>query len=324
LVDIVPPSDPTAVADFDAWRAHVFGTRKGCGDRTGAEADYSKLNCNATACWFFANTISFGGGNSASGNWYLMPSNGGVAYSSYKQRPTTLPWSREASALERQAYESPAACPVTCPPAPPTQYYDNPCAGGGAPGWCFPGWDPPFGFESPLVFNLSGGTDIGWLGRPVSFNLDGKGSRPLDWVLPQHPFLAVDLNGNGSVDDGTELFGTATVVASTGTTAPDGFAALAQYDDNGDKKIDAGDAVYKRLLLWFDKNSNGVSDAGELSLLMFSGVDSIDLNAKPQSQDQQRPAPSGAFITRTSTFGEEVCSGAFPMLIADAWFPTAK
>src|SRR5262245_26889770 len=65
--------------------------------------------------------------------------------------------------------------------------------------------------------------------------------------------LALDRNDNGVIDDGSELFGTATRKRD-GTLAKNGFDALAEFDLNGDGKIDERDAVYSRLRLWIDAN----------------------------------------------------------------------
>ena len=42
--------------------------------------------------------------------------------------------------------------------------------------------------------------------------------------------------------------------------------------------IDAKDAIYSQLSVWFDYNSNGEVDAGEMLALKDKGVDSINLS----------------------------------------------
>jgi hypothetical protein len=167
---------------------------------------------------------------------------------------------------------------------------------------------------------LSFDAAIGFLGRSVPFDLDGKGAHPLDWPAAGYPFLALDLDKDGVITSGTELFGTATLLLATHASAPNGFAALAQYDLNGDGVIDGQDAIFSRLLLWYDRNGDGVCQPTELERLGFAGVGAIHLNAEPVKAN----GSGNAFLTFKSTFDEEYCSPAAPMLIADVWFRTSR
>ena len=60
-------------------------------------------------------------------------------------------------------------------------------------------------------------------------------------------FLAFDKNGDGIINDGSELFG-----ALTG----DGFSELALYDEDGNGWIDEADSIFSKLRVW-TKDENG-------------------------------------------------------------------
>jgi len=75
----------------------------------------------------------------------------------------------------------------------------------------------------------------------VDFDLNVDGEiDSISYAAGPSAFLALDKNENGKIDDGSELFG---------ATSGDGFADLAQYDDNHDGVIDESDAVFSKLQL---------------------------------------------------------------------------
>ena len=90
-------------------------------------------------------------------------------------------------------------------------------------------------------------------------------------------FLALDRNGNGKVDDGSELFGNHTPLPG-GASAANGFDALAQYDANHDGIIDVNDPIWSSLLLWTDLNHDGISQGWEIVPLNQSSVMAISLD----------------------------------------------
>jgi hypothetical protein len=125
---------------------------------------------------------------------------------------------------------------------------------------------------SPLLINLQSNAASDHLTSAengVRFDIGARGRSPqVAW--PRRgafvAFLALDRNGNGLIDDGSELFGTATRKRD-GTLAANGFEALSEFDDNADGRIDHSDGVYARLRLWVDLDHDGRSQPYELLTL---------------------------------------------------------
>lgn len=132
------------------------------------------------------------------------------------------------------------------------------------------------GMSSPLVVDLKGkGLKFTKPGEHVTFDF-GEGKKPSVWLAngSEVAFVALDKNGNGTIDDAQELFGN-TTRGPDDKPAPNGFDTLKKYDSNGDNVIDSQDAVYAKLFLWSDTNVNGQSEASELRKLADSGLVSI-------------------------------------------------
>ena len=160
---------------------------------------------------------------------------------------------------------------------------------------CVAGQCPALNRGSPIILDLRGeGFLLSGPQDPVFFDLYNDGlpvwtawTARASWTS----FLALDLNGNGTIDDAGELFGNHTRLAD-GSFAANGYVALAQYDEpinggNANGIIDPGDAVFARLRLWTDWNHNGKTDPGELQTMAEAGIVAIDLGYRySQKQDQ--------------------------------------
>src|SRR3546814_14458490 len=94
------------------------------------------------------------------------------------------------------------------------------------------------------------------------------------WIGADDGFLVRDLNQDGAITTGLEMFGSNTRLQD-GTTAEHGFAALRELDSNQDGVIDSQDAAFSELKIWRDANDNGRTDIGELLSLSEAGIASL-------------------------------------------------
>ena len=140
------------------------------------------------------------------------------------------------------------------------------------------------GGTSPIVIDLDGqGFRFTGLDDPVSFDIDADGlMEQIGWIEAGSgaAFLVLDRNGNGRIDTGRELFGSATPQPLS--EEPHGFRALAVFDDpedggNGDGYLSSIDGVWESLQLWFDHDHDGITDPGELIPVPATQLYAVDL-----------------------------------------------
>ncbi len=129
---------------------------------------------------------------------------------------------------------------------------------------------------TPLVLSFDGAPVAYLADREHGFDLGGNHSQATDWPTARTPWLALDRNGNGQIDDGSELFGSMTVLAG-GARAPNGFAALRELDADGDGRITPADPGFASLVLWTDADGDRRTSGGELTTLGARELLSIDL-----------------------------------------------
>ena len=132
------------------------------------------------------------------------------------------------------------------------------------------------------------------------------------WVSKDDGLLVRDVNGNGMIDDGTELFGNNSVLSS-GQKAKNGFEALADLDNNNDGVFNSADTEWNNVKVWKDANGNGIADEGELLSLEQAGVAGINLgytNSDFTDANGNEHKQTGTFIKTDGTTGS----------IHDVWF----
>jgi Ca2+-binding RTX toxin-like protein/LysM repeat protein len=177
-------------------------------------------------------------------------------------------------------------------------------------------------YDSPLVLDLDG-DGVETLGKSsgVQFDLDADGFAELSgWAGADDGLLVRDINGNGQIDNGRELFGNYTQL-NNGDSAANGFAALADLDSNGDGAVDANDDAFDQLRVWQDANSDGVVQEGELLGLGEAGVGAIQTGYVANNNRVTNIDEHG---NRHLQLGEYTRTDGTIAGVSDVWFAVNK
>ncbi len=138
-----------------------------------------------------------------------------------------------------------------------------------------------YALVDPLVVSTDVDTPM-LFGGQFSFDLDldpDNGLEEMSMPAPGFGFLSLDLNKDGKINDGSELFG---------PTTGDGFKELSAYDLDHNNWIDENDAIFDELTLWEQDHDNGmtltrIKDAGIGAIYLASVASPFDL--KNQEND---------------------------------------
>ncbi len=143
----------------------------------------------------------------------------------------------------------------------------------------------------PLVIHLDSEC-AGVLDQKFYFDLDADGHQEqISRLDAGSGFLALDKNGDGIINDGSELFGTA---------SGNGFADLAKYDQDGNGWIDEADEIFDKLLIW-QKDEEGHD---VLRALGAAGVGAIYLGSADTefSMNSMEDNKTNAVVRQTGMF----------------------
>ena len=181
-------------------------------------------------------------------------------------------------------------------------------------------WQAPF-FLGPIVLDLDDdGVEMVSIGTStVMFDVDGDGIlENTGWVGADDGLLVLDRNGNGVIDDGSEI---SFVQDTLGATTD--LEGLVAFDSNNDGVFDANDDQFADFQVWQDVNQDGISQASELKSLSEMGITSIDLT--PVSSGEQPSAPRDNIIVNTTsiswTDGSTSTAGDVMFRYIDAFDP---
>lgn len=141
----------------------------------------------------------------------------------------------------------------------------------------------------PLVINLDS-SPATVSDQTFYFDLDGDGvEEDIHKLNSGSGYLALDKNNDGKINDGNELFGTA---------SGDGFADLAKYDEDGNGWIDENDAIWNHLKIWVQ-----TEQGPQLYSLADKGVGAICLNRMPAYYTQyDKDGEVSAVVRSTGMF----------------------
>ncbi len=127
---------------------------------------------------------------------------------------------------------------------------------------------------------------------PVYFDLNGDGSTEYwPWITPGTGFLVWDPQQDGAITSGQQMFGS----VSWWMFFTNGYDALAALDDNQNGEI-AG-LELQGLAVWFDHNSNGISECGEVIPVHELGIAGLATECEPMTDDASLVSPYGLRLT---------------------------
>ena len=160
----------------------------------------------------------------------------------------------------------------------------------------------------PIILDLGApGISFASANNGVSFDINGDGIKDqVAWTSSNDGILAYDVNGSGTIENGTEIF----TPNFAGGNYASGLAALASLDSNADGVINSADTNFGKLLVWQDNNHNGIADPGEVTSLADHGITAINLDATPTdgSIDGQQLQAQGSFSNADGTTGTSLRS----------------
>lgn len=120
----------------------------------------------------------------------------------------------------------------------------------------------PQGPVTPVIFSLEQNQKLNVLldsKQNVQFDLDGDGLKETwSWVKPTTGILVWDPENKAQITSGRQLFGS----VSWWMFYEDGYKALNALDDNRDGSLT--EMELDGIRVWFDRNSNGISEKNEV------------------------------------------------------------
>lgn len=150
---------------------------------------------------------------------------------------------------------------------------------------------------TPVIFSMKGDVPLEALldpGATVNFDLGGMGRfERWPWVRRDTCILAWDPERSGRIVSGRQLFGSAT----WSMFWTDGYAPLAALDDDSNGFLTGREL--DGLVIWQDRNGNGVSERDEVVPLSHFGICSIAVRRQPVGE--HGPIEQGTLLLEDGT-----------------------
>lgn len=165
----------------------------------------------------------------------------------------------------------------------------------------------------PIVFDLEGdGLELTGVDHSmvVSRLSSGELART-SWVGPTDGILAVDRNGDGHINQLSEI---SFVQDKEG--AKTDLEGLQAWDTNGDGKLNALDEGWGQLKIWVDRNQNGRSTESELRTLEEVGITEINLTGKATGNTAANTRDSFVHNTLSFTWASGETGTAYDVQLA--------
>lgn len=151
-------------------------------------------------------------------------------------------------------------------------------------------------FTDPLVINFEGeAADL--TDEKFNFDLNADGEDELISYFTNSGMLALDRNEDGVINDGTELFG---------ALSGNGFADLAQYDEDGNNYIDEADSIFNDLQIWTKTEEQDIleslADRNIGAIYLGSTETPFDIKGE-DNQHNGRVRASGFYLSEAGDVG---------------------
>ena len=154
-------------------------------------------------------------------------------------------------------------------------------------------------FTDPLVINLDcAAADV--TDQKFYFDLDADGhEEAMHMPAAGSGFLALDRNGDGKINDGTELFG---------TKSGNGFKDLAEFDSDHNGWIDEADEIFDKLLIYSigpdgKETLTGLGKAGVGALYLGSAEGDFSVNDLATNETRAKIRSTGFFFYENGNMG---------------------